>query len=173
MATLWSVVCDAMASDQDHVLMREAIRLMRDAGVVKKTGGPFGAVIAKDGRVVAAAGNSVVKDLDPSAHAEVNAIRAACQKLGTWDLSGCVLYASSRCCPMCFSAAHWAGISKIYYGAGWEDYSDFYDDSEAIKEMNLPPERQAMAPEQLLRQQAIDVWQAVRQERGMAQPETT
>ena len=78
MATLWSVVGDAMASDQDQVLMREAIRLMRDAGVVNKTGGPFGAVIAKDGRVVAAAGNSVVKDLDPRAHAEVNAIRAAC-----------------------------------------------------------------------------------------------
>ena len=63
--------------------MHEAIRLMRDAGVVNKTGGPFGAVIAKDGQVVAAAGNSVVKDLDPSAHAEVNAIRAACNKLGT------------------------------------------------------------------------------------------
>ena len=73
-----------MASDQDQTLMREAIRLMRDAGVVNKTGGPFGAVVAKDGEVVAAAGNSVVRDLDPSAHAEVNAIRAACTK--TWNL---------------------------------------------------------------------------------------
>jgi tRNA(Arg) A34 adenosine deaminase TadA len=73
---------------------------------------------------------------------------------------------------MCYGAAHWAGIRKIYYGASWEDYSDFYDDSEAIKEMNLPPEQQAMAPEQLLRQQAIEVWRTVRQERGMAQPES-
>ena len=101
-----------MASDQDQTLMREAIRLMRDAGVVNKTGGPFGAVVAKDGEVVAAAGNSVVRDLDPSAHAEVNAIRAACKKLGTWDLSGCVMYTSCECCPMCYATAYWAGFAR-------------------------------------------------------------
>ena len=129
-------------------------------------------MIVRDGVVIAAEGNSVNGDSDPTAHAEINAIRAAGRALGTWDLSGCVLYASSRCCPMCYGAAHWAGIRKIYYGASWEDYSDFYDDSEAIKEMNLPPEQQAMAPEQLLRQQAIEVWRTVRQERGMAQPES-
>ena len=74
-----------MASDQDEAFMRRAIQVMRDAGVVHKTGGPFGAVIVKDGQVIAAAGNSVIQDKDPSAHAEVNAIRQACR---------CLLYTS-------------------------------------------------------------------------------
>ena len=82
-------------AQHDEALMREAIRQMREAGVVNKSGGPFGAVVAKDGEIVASAGNSVVRDLDPSAHAEVNAIRAACKKLGTWDLSDCVMYTVS------------------------------------------------------------------------------
>ena len=69
--------------------MREAIKVMREAGCIKKTGGPFGCVIAKDGKIIAAGGNSVVADNDPSAHAEVNTIRKACKALGTWDLSGC------------------------------------------------------------------------------------
>ena len=159
------------SAEQHEQFMAQAIEISRHTALEERSGEPFGAVVVRDGVVIAAEGNSVNGDSDPTAHAEINAIRAAGRALGTWDLNGCVLYASSRCCPMCFSAAHWAGISKIYYGAGWEDYSDFYDDSEAIKEMNLPPERQAMAPEQLLRQQAVDVWQAVRQERGMAPQE--
>jgi len=157
---------------QHEQFMAQAIEISRHTALEERSGEPFGAVIVRDGAVIAAEGNSVNGDSDPTAHAEINAIRAAGRALGTWDLSGCVLYASSRCCPMCYGAAHWAGIRKIYYGAGWEDYSDFYDDSEAAKEMNLPPEQQAMAPEQLLRQQAVEVWQAVRQERGMAQPES-
>ena len=157
---------------QHEQFMAQAIEISRHTALEERSGEPFGAVIVRDGAVIAAEGNRVNSDSDPTAHAEINAIRAAGRALGTWDLSGCVLYASSRCCPMCYAAAHWAGIRKIYYGAGWEDYSDFYDDSEAAKEMNLPPEQQAMAPEQLLRQQAVEVWQAVRQERGMAQPES-
>ena len=160
------------SADQHEQFMAQAIEISRQTALEERSGEPFGAVIVRDGALIAAEGNSVNGDSDPTAHAEINAIRAAGRALGTWDLSGCVLYASSRCCPMCYGAAHWAGIRKIYYGAGWEDYSDFYDDSEAAKEMNLPPEQQAMAPEQLLRQQAVEVWQAVRQERGMAQPES-
>ena len=160
------------SADQHEQFMAQAIEISRQTALEERSGEPFGAVIVRDGALIAAEGNSVNGDSDPTAHAEINAIRAAGRALGTWDLSGCVLYASSRCCPMCYGAAHWAGIRKIYYGAGWEDYSDFYDDSEAINEMNLPPEQQAMAPEQLLRQQAVEVWQAVRHERGMAQPES-
>ena len=119
--------------------MREAIRMMRDAGVVNKTGGPFGAVIAKDGQVVAAAGNSVVRDLDPSAHAEVNAIRAACKKLGTWDLSGCVMYTSCECCPMCYATAYWAGIRTVFYAASWSDYSDLFSDEEINEITSFDP----------------------------------
>ena len=162
MSTLWSVFCDAMASDQDQVLMREAIRLMRDAGVVKKTGGPFGAVIAKDGRVVAAAGNSVVKDLDPSAHAEVNAIRAACKQLGTWDLSGCVLYTSCECCPMCYATAYWAGIRTVFYAAAWSDYSDLFSDQEINEDMQNSKGKREIKLTQILQGEACEVWKEFR-----------
>ena len=90
--------------------MRQAIKLMRDAGIVNKIGGHFGAVIVKDGNVIAAAGNSVIKDNDPSAHAEVNAIRIACRTLDTWDISGCVMYSSCECFPICYSTAYWSNI---------------------------------------------------------------
>ena len=117
------------SADQHEQFMALAIEISRQTALEERSGEPFGAVIVRDGVVIAAEGNSVNGDSDPTAHAEINAIRAAGRALGTWDLSGCVLYASSRCCPMCYGAAHWAGIRKIYYGAGWEDYSDFYDDS--------------------------------------------
>ena len=77
-------------------------------------GGPFGAVVVKDNAVVAIASNSVLRDNDPTAHAEVNAIREACKTLGTYDLSGCELYATGYPCPLCMSAAIWANIKKIY-----------------------------------------------------------
>ena len=162
MASLWAAICDVMSSDQDQVLMREAIRLMRDAGVVKKTGGPFGAVIAKDGRVVAAAGNSVVKDLDPSAHAEVNAIRAACKQLGTWDLSGCVLYTSCECCPMCYATAYWAGIRTVFYAAAWSDYSDLFSDQEINEDMQNSKDKREINLTQILQGEACEVWKEFR-----------
>lgn len=77
-------------------------------------GGPFGAVVVKDGTVIAISSNSVLKDNDPTAHAEVNAIREACKTLGTYDLSGCELYATGYPCPLCMSASIWANIKKIY-----------------------------------------------------------
>ena len=106
-----------MASNQDREYMRQEIKLMRDAGIVNKTGGPFGAVIIKDWNVIAAAGNSVTNDNDPSTHAEVNAIRIACRTLDNWDLSGCVMYSSCECCPMCYSTAYWANIRQVFYAA--------------------------------------------------------
>ena len=83
---------------------------------VENGGGPFGAVIVKNGEVIAATSNSVTIDNDPTAHAEVNAIRQACRKLGTFDLSGCELYTTAEPCPMCFGAILWANIRKVYYG---------------------------------------------------------
>lgn len=79
-------------------------------------GGPFGAVIIKDGHCIAVASNSVLIDNDPTAHAEINAIRKACSVLETYDLSGCELYATGYPCPMCMSAIIWANITKVYYG---------------------------------------------------------
>ena len=101
-------------TEQDREFMREAIRLADES--VKNGGGPFGAVIVKDGEIVAGSSNSVTLDNDPTAHAEVNTIRQACRKLGTFDLSGCVIYTSCEPCPMCLGAIYWARLDRIYYG---------------------------------------------------------
>lgn len=151
-----------MATELDLQMMRQAIRLMRNAGVVEKTGGPFGAVIAKDGRVIAASGNSVVKDLDPSAHAEVNAIRAACKALGTWDLSGCVMYTSCECCPMCYATAYWAGIRKVFYAAAWSDYSDLFSDEAINSDMQKSRDGREIRLTQILEDEACAVWKEFR-----------
>ena len=92
--------------------------------VLTNHGGPFGAVIVKDGVVVGIGNNHVVKNNDPTAHAEVMAIRNACETLGTFDLTGCTLYTSCYPCPMCFSAIIWANITTVYYGNTKEDAAD-------------------------------------------------
>lgn len=93
--------------------MRRAIELSLRS--VEAGGGPFGAVIVKDGEIVAEAANSVTRDNDPTAHAEVNAIRIAAQRLHTFDLSGCVIYASCEPCPMCLGAIYWAKLDALYF----------------------------------------------------------
>ena len=90
-------------------------------GIERGDGGPFGACIVKDGEVVAVAHNTVLRDIDPTAHAEINAIRVASRRLGTWDLSGCEIYSTTEPCPMCFAAIHWARIDRVYYGTSIED----------------------------------------------------
>ena len=97
-------------TEQDKQFMREAIRLASES--VMRGGGPFGAVIVKDGEIIAGNSNSVTIDNDPTAHAEVNTIRKACKKLGTFDLSGCTIYTSCEPCPMCLGAIYWAKISR-------------------------------------------------------------
>lgn len=152
-----------MIDENSKALMREAIKLMRKAGVVDKTGGPFGAVIAKDGKIIASSGNSVVQDNDPSGHAEVNAIRKACKVLGTWDLSGCVMYTSCQCCPMCYSTAYWARLKAIYYGSPWGDYYDCFPQDFDIKEdLQKPIEKSAVPQIELLREEAAEVWDEFR-----------
>lgn len=122
-------------------LMLRAIALAeRNASSV--TGGPFGAVVVKDGKVIAEASNTVTVDNDPTAHAEVNAIRKACAALGTFDLSGCELYTSCEPCPMCLAACYWAHIDKVYYAADREDAAAAgFDDSDIYREVALPVDR--------------------------------
>lgn len=98
----------------DEHVMRLAIKEARKH--LKDGGGPFGACIVKDGKVVACAHNTVYSSCDSTAHAEINAIREACKKLKTINLSDCVIYSTTEPCPMCFSAIHWAKIKKIVYG---------------------------------------------------------
>ena len=102
-------------------------------------GDPFGAVIVKDGDVIAAAGNSVTLDNDPTAHAEVNAIRRACSLLDSFQLDGCVIYCSSEPCPMCLGALYFAGVSRIYYGCSSAEADRFYFGDLAIdREFDKP-----------------------------------
>ena len=103
---------------------------LSDDNFEKNYGGPFGACIVKDGEIIGKGINQVIKNNDPTAHAEVMAIRNACKKLETYDLTGCVLYTSCYPCPMCLSAIIWANIKKVYYGNTKEDAADigFRDD---------------------------------------------
>ena len=141
-------------TEQDKAFMREAIRLANES--VEKGGGPFGAVIVKDGEIIAGSANSVTIDNDPTAHAEVNAIRKACKKLGTFDLSGCVVYTSCEPCPMCLGAIYWAHINTIYYGNSKKDAADIdFDDDFIYKELALPLHRRHVPMVNLLGDEAI------------------
>jgi guanine deaminase len=145
-------------TEQDRQHMAQAIQTMRQAGVVDKTGGPFGAVVVRDGEVLAVSGNSVLRDNDPSAHAEVNAIRMACKKVGAPNLRGATLFTSCECCPMCYATAYWARIGKIYYAAAWTDYADLFDDSNISIDMKKPYAQRVLHPEQMMQADAQKVW---------------
>ncbi len=135
-------------------LMREAIRLSEEN--VANGGGPFGAVIARDGEIVATGVNRVTADHDPTAHAEVRAIRAACKKLNTFDLSGCEIYSSCEPCPMCLGAIYWAHLDRLYYGNDKTDAKKIgFDDSFIYDELELPPNRRHLHSEILLDNEAI------------------
>ncbi len=103
-------------------------------GLLKSHGGPFGAVVVKSGKIIAKAHNQVLKNNDPTAHAEINAIKKASKKLGTFDLSGCEIYTTCMPCPMCLGAIKWANINTVFYGASSKDADaigfrdkDFYE----------------------------------------------
>ena len=145
-------------SEQDRSYMAEAIKLMRQVGVVDQTGGPFGCVIVRDGQVLAATGNSVIKDNDPTAHAEVNAIRAACKKIGNFHLDGATMFTSCECCPMCYSTAYWARIGKICYAASWSDYNDLFDDSAISADVKKPNSQRSIPMTQIMQPEAQAVW---------------
>ncbi|WP_289874248.1 nucleoside deaminase, partial [uncultured Muribaculum sp.] len=130
-------------------LMKEAIRLSEEN--LDNGGGPFGAVIARDGEIVATGVNRVTASHDPTAHAEVSAIRAACQKLNTFNLSGCEIYTSCEPCPMCLAAIYWAHLDKVYFGNGKTDAKDIgFDDSFIYDELTLPREKRKLPAEMLL-----------------------
>ena len=151
-----------MSGARDEAFMRLAIARARRAGIVERSGGPFGAVIVRGGEVLADEGNSVTRDRDPTAHAEVNAIRAACRRLGSHELAGATLYASSECCPMCYAAARWARIGKIFYAAAWTDYRDLFEDLDIHADVVKPLSDRRLAPERILADEARVVWDEFR-----------
>ena len=139
--------------------MRKAIALSVDN--IKKGGGPFGAVIVKDGKIVATGVNRVTANTDPTAHAEVNAIRKASKKLGTFDLAGCEIYTSCEPCPMCLGAVYWAHLDKMYYGNTKTDAKNIgFDDSFIYDEIELKPENRRLQSVQLLHDEAIKAFES-------------
>lgn len=128
---------------------------------VKNGGGPFGAVIVKDGDIIATGVNRVTSGCDPTAHAEVSAIRAACSKLHTFSLEGCEIYSSCEPCPMCLGAIYWAHITRLYYGCNKEDAAKAgFDDAFIYKELSLSPQERSMKTEILLPEEARRAFEA-------------
>ena len=150
---------DMKTTEADIRFMREAIRLADES--VARGGGPFGAVIVKDGRILAGASNSVTLDNDPTAHAEVNAIRQACRQLGTFDLKGSVIYTSCEPCPMCLGAIYWAGIDRVFYANTRQDAANVgFSDDDIYEELTLSPRTRSIPHSQLLREEALSAFQA-------------
>jgi guanine deaminase len=124
-------------------------------------GGPFGAVIVKNGEIIAAGANSVTTTNDPTAHAEVLAIRRACEKLGAFQLNGCELYTSCEPCPMCLGAIYWARPDKVYFAASAADASRVgFDDSFIYEEIPKAPAVRKLPMVQIMREEAQAAFQA-------------
>ncbi len=126
-------------------------------GVNNKEGGPFGAVIIKNDKVVASSHNTVLLDNDPTAHAEVNTIRKACKELNTYDLSNCILYTTSEPCPMCASAIIWSNIKTVYYGTDRKDVANIGFRDDFIYNYLSGKEANVLNISQLDREKCLDV----------------
>ena len=147
---------------QDKVFMQQAIDLSIEN--VVNGGGPFGAVIVKDGKVVATGVNRVTANNDPTAHAEVSAIRAACQKENSFKLEGCTIYTSCEPCPMCLSAIYWAGLSRICFANTKQDAEDInFGDKFIYEEIDRPMAERSISTESFMRDEALQAfrdWEA-------------
>ena len=148
-----------MSSPDHERFLRRAIELAELASVEYATGGPFGAVIVKDNKIIAEGMNRVLASHDPTWHGEIEAIRLACITLQSPKLTGCTLYTISDPCPMCVAAAYWAGIERIYYSATVEDTLQYggYDNRPLWRELASPPEKRGLPLTRLPLGEAIDV----------------
>lgn len=140
--------------------MARAIQLSID-NVHSGRGGPFGAVVVKDGAIVAEGANQVTSTNDPTAHAEVLAIREACKNLGVFDLEGCEIYTSCEPCPMCLGAIYWARLSRIHFANAAADASRIgFDDSLIYRELAKPPSQRTIPMVQTMREEALAAFRA-------------
>ena len=143
----------------NEAFMRKAIELSIEN--VKNGGGPFGAVIVRGDEIIATGVNRVTDNNDPTAHAEVSAIRAACEKLGTFNLEGCEIYTSCEPCPMCLGAIYWAHLDRMYYGNNKHDAAAIgFDDSFIYEELALKREERHKPIEELLPKEAEATFRA-------------
>ncbi len=158
--------------EQEKKFMRRAIELSAKTALVEKAGGVFGTVIVdKHGEILAEGANRVVAENDPTWHGEMEAIRKACKRTGSFKLDGCTLYSSAECCPMCAAAAYWAGIEKIYFAATVGDALEYgnFDDSMIYAELKKPTLERSIPAEQILRDEAVEVWKKYKNMPGRVQ----
>jgi len=147
-----------MPAEDNQKYMLTAIKTAEE-NFLSGNGGPFGAVVVRNGEIVAVAGNCVTSSNDPTAHAEVVAIREACKKLETFDLSGCEIFASCEPCPMCLGAILWARIGKLYYAADRDDAARAgFDDELFYRELSLSNDKRILKPTQILQKEAVKVF---------------
>ncbi|WP_133756462.1 nucleoside deaminase [Gelidibacter sediminis] len=148
-----------MKTDTKNKFMLEAVNAALK-GMQNNEGGPFGCVVVKDGKIVGRGNNKVTSNNDPTAHAEVMAIRDACKNLNTFQLEGCEIYTSCEPCPMCFGAIYWARPDKVFYGCSQQDAADInFDDEFIYKEIELPYAKRSIPFEQLARDIALEPFQ--------------
>jgi guanine deaminase len=140
-------------------LMRRAIALAHES--VRTGGGPFGALLVKDGQVIGEGANQVTRTNDPTAHAEIVAIRAACRALGTFQLTGCDLYTTCEPCPMCLGAIYWARPARVFYAGTATDAANAgFDDAFIYEELKTPPPARHIPMEELLRDEGLTIFAA-------------
>jgi len=144
---------------QDKIkFMQEALSLARE-NLKLKNGGPFGAVVVKDGKIIGRGMNTVTSENDPTAHAEVNAIREACENLQSFQLTDCDIYSSCEPCPMCLGAIYWARPRRLYFAASKEDAAKAgFDDAEIYQEIEMPFENRKLPTEQFSQSEAIELF---------------
>ena len=146
-------------TEQDKKFMRRAIELAQK-GSEANAGGPFGAVVVKDGEIISEGWNQVTSTNDPTAHAEVVAIRAACEKLQSFQLDGCVLYTSCEPCPMCLGAIYWARPEKMFFACTRQDAANVgFDDHFIYDEIILPVEQRHIKSLNFLREEGLTVFE--------------
>ena len=144
----------------DNTFMARAIQLSIN-NVQSGRGGPFGAVVVRDGAIIGEAANQVTSTNDPTAHAEVLAIRGACQKLATFDLAGCEIYTSCEPCPMCLGAIYWARLARVYFANADADASKIgFDDSLIYREIAQPHSQRKIPMIQMMREEALAAFRA-------------
>lgn len=148
-----------MNKENQNKFMLEAVSAALK-GMDNNEGGPFGCVIVKDGKIVGRGNNKVTSNNDPTAHAEIIAIRDACKNLNSFQLEGCIIYTSCEPCPMCFGAIYWARPDKVFYGCNQQDAADIdFDDEFIYKEIELPYNKRSIPFEQVARDIAIEPFQ--------------
>jgi guanine deaminase len=146
--------------DEANLFMARAIALAGE-NVRARRGGPFAALVVKDGEILAEAANRVTSTNDPTAHAEVLAIREACRKLGHFELTGCEIYATSEPCPMCLGAIYWARPARIYFACTAADAAKIgFDDSLIYREISRPIAKRRIPMNRLMREEALEAFRA-------------